>query len=154
MMNRPEANRPNAAARARILIVDDMAPVRDIIAEVLRSAGHDPEAVPDADTALQLGRFARWDLLVLDVDLPGMSGPELYKHLCRITPDRVVPAIFISGRPQDQHRHGLGSLPFVRFLAKPFELAGFLEAVGKSLRADCAAAPDPRKRNDPALPPE
>ncbi len=141
-MSRSDPNPPSAPARARVLVVDDTAPVRDIVAEVLRSAGHEPETAPDADTALQLGRFVRWDLLVLDVDLPGMSGPELYRHLCRGGDGRPLPVVFISGRPQDLRRHGLGTLPWVRFLAKPFELAGFLEAVGQCLQAEREPTPD------------
>ncbi len=135
-MNRSDTALPPIPGRARILVVDDTAPVREIVAEALRVAGHEPETAPDADTALQLGRFVRWDLLVLDVDLPGMSGPELYGHLCRAAAGGPLPVVFISGRPHDLRRLGLAGSPWVRFLAKPFELAGLLETVGQCLQAE------------------
>ncbi len=152
-MNRLGNPPPATPGGARILVVDDTAPVREIVAEVLRAAGHEPETAPDAETALQLGRFVRWDLLVLDVDLPGMSGPELYGRICRAVPDQSLPVVFMSGRPQDLRRHGLAGLPWVRFLAKPFELAGFLEAVRQCLRFDREGAAGRRDGNDPAAAP-
>ena len=128
-----------AVARARILVVDDNTSVRTVVVYLLRRAGHDAATAADAESARQLGGFSQWDLLVLDVDLPGMSGPELYRQISTIGP--APPVIFISGRPRDLRQLGMGAPPWVKFMAKPFQVEDFLATVGESLRLESGQTP-------------
>lgn len=128
-----------ALTRARILVVDDDASVRTVVVYLLRLAGHDAETAADADSARRSGDFSQWNLLVLDVDLPGMNGLELYRKIA--SAGQAPPVIFISGRPRDLQQSGVGTPPWVKFMAKPFEVEEFLAAVGESLRLESGQTP-------------
>lgn len=65
----------------RILIVDDEIPLSRHIASALREAGHDPVVIHDGETALAEVEQGSFDLLVLDVGLPGLDGFEVLRRL-------------------------------------------------------------------------
>jgi DNA-binding response OmpR family regulator len=65
----------------RILIVEDEIPVARQIASALVEAGHDPKAVYDGETALDEVQKTPFDLIVLDIRLPGMDGFEVLRRL-------------------------------------------------------------------------
>src|SRR5881398_1639272 len=65
----------------RILIVEDEAAVARQIASALTEAGHDPKAVHDGEAALDEVSNTPFDLIVLDIILPGMDGFDLLRHL-------------------------------------------------------------------------
>src|SRR5256885_15793571 len=65
----------------RILIVEDEAAVARQIASALTEAGHDPKAVHDGEAALDEVSNTPFDLIVLDIILPGMDGFDVLRHL-------------------------------------------------------------------------
>ena len=105
--------------RVRLLVVDDIEPVRLVVAELLQREGYEVELAADAEEAMQLAQMVRWDGVVLDVDLPGINGVELYARISRTNGTGCLPVIFYSGRPNEVLRFGLGSTPWARFLNKP-----------------------------------
>lgn len=121
--------------RVRLLVVDDIEPVRLVIAELLQQGGYEVELAANADEALQLAQLVRWDGVVLDVDLPGMSGVELYARISRSNGTGCLPVIFYSGRPNETLQRGLGSAPWARFLNKPCDGRQFLVALKQCLLA-------------------
>lgn len=126
--------------RVRLLVVDDIEPVRLVIAELLQRHGYEVELAANADEALQLAQMVRWDGLVLDVDLPGMNGMELYARIVRSNGTRCLPVIFYTGRPNEILRLSLGSIPWARFLNKPCGSRQFLVELEQCLRAGEQAA--------------
>jgi CheY-like chemotaxis protein len=82
-----------------ILLVEDEEAVRDISTQMLTLLGYQVTAVVDGPAALAVFKQdpARFDLLMLDLNLPGMTGRQLLLELRRIRPD--APAIFCSGDP-------------------------------------------------------
>lgn len=121
--------------RVRLLVVDDIEPVRQVIAELLQNRGYEVELAANADEALKLAQLVRWDGVVLDVDLPGMNGVELYVQISRSNGTGCLPVIFYSGRPNEILRLGLGSTPWARFLNKPCGSRQFLVELEQCLRA-------------------
>jgi DNA-binding response OmpR family regulator len=65
----------------RVLIVEDEVPVARQIASALTEAGHDPKAVHDGETALEEVRKTPFDLIVLDIRLPGIDGFQVLQRL-------------------------------------------------------------------------
>lgn len=65
----------------RILIVEDEVPVARQIASALTEAGHDPKRVQDGETAVDELRKAPFDLIVLDIGLPGIDGFEVLRRM-------------------------------------------------------------------------
>ena len=66
---------------ARILVVDDVPDARQLLAKVLRHAGHEPAVAASGPEALAHVRHARPDLFLLDVSMPGMSGFDVLQAL-------------------------------------------------------------------------
>ena len=138
-MNLPRTS-PGNGRRLRLLVVDDMEPVRCVLAELLRLEGYEVEIAADAAEALQLARLVRWDGLVLDFDLPGLNGAELYARIRRDTGQRL-PVIFFTGRPDTMLQLGLGDAPWARVVPKPVGGRQFLAALEQCLQAGAETAP-------------
>jgi DNA-binding NtrC family response regulator len=73
-----------------VLVVDDEPLIRDTIAEYLVNEGLDVAACADGESALKLATERRFDVVLCDVQLPGIDGIELLKRLTRISPDTFV----------------------------------------------------------------
>src|SRR6188474_1065398 len=70
--------------RARVLVVDDEASIRDLLSKTLALAEYDVDTAADASTALGRVRAAEYDLLIADLRMPGMDGLTLIRQVKRI----------------------------------------------------------------------
>ncbi len=113
-----------------ILVVDDDAPLRKALSRLLSANGYSVATFGSAEELLAAERDPG-SLLVLDVDLPGMSGPALYQHLCRTQP-APPPAVFISGGATAIAASA--ALAGVALLEKPFDAATLLAAIQAALQ--------------------
>jgi DNA-binding response OmpR family regulator len=104
----------------RVVVVDDEPGVGAAIRDLLAADGYDVEAPSDARTALQELIRAVPDLVILDVNMPGMSGWELCAILRRQTTTRGVPILFLTGRQELKDRITAMQLGGSDYLAKPF----------------------------------
>jgi PAS domain S-box-containing protein len=114
-----------------VLLVEDEASVRRLVARMLRDAGYEVIEAPDGAEALRLGRqqIERVTALVTDLDMPRLSGVDLARRLARQRPD--LPVLFISGlAPQSADAMPSGS----GFLGKPFTREGLLEHLDRLIR--------------------
>src|SRR6185369_15383838 len=103
----------------RIVLCEDEAAVRELVAEVLRRSGYSVLIATNPTEALLLiaDRLAPTDLLLTDIVMPGMSGPDLVRRATHLRPDLRV--ILMSGYALDAtDREAVGSQ--AGFLAKPF----------------------------------
>ena len=104
----------------RVVVVDDEPGVAEAIREVLAAEGLAIEAPGDARTALPELIRAVPDLVILDVNMPGMSGWELCAILRRQSTTRNVPILFLTGRQELKDRITAMQLGGSDYLAKPF----------------------------------
>ncbi len=102
----------------RILYVEDNVDLRETIAMLMEGEGRTVTACGTAEDALVLDARERFDLLVSDANLPGLSGTELARRLLADNPDRWV--VLCSGYELGSYPREWG--PNVRILLKPFEL--------------------------------
>jgi two-component system cell cycle sensor histidine kinase/response regulator CckA len=127
-----------------VLVVDDEDGVRDFIERALSRLGYHVTAVSSGEEALEKvrGYFAEpIDLLITDVVLPGMSGPELASALGASRP--AMPILYISGYASDVTAfHGLPGLA-AHVLAKPFGMDTLVRRVRTILDERAAAADVP-----------
>jgi two-component system cell cycle sensor histidine kinase/response regulator CckA len=118
----PAAVVPSTVARGleTVLLVEDEDLVRELVREFLESAGYEVLEAHDAEDAVRLARAAAHpiDLLVTDIVLPGMNGPDLAKRLREIVPR--LRALYVSGYPGDAMFRQGAFEPGLAFLAKPF----------------------------------
>src|SRR5438477_2884590 len=88
--------RPAAGStRPRILVVDDEASIRDLLAKTLALAEYEVDVAPDGRSALERMRMSPYDLLIADLKMPGMDGLTVIRHAKRINAD--LPLIIIRG---------------------------------------------------------
>ncbi|MGH9366457.1 MAG: response regulator transcription factor [Thermoanaerobaculia bacterium] len=104
----------------RIVVVDDEPDVGAAIRDLLSSDGYAVESPADARTALPELIRAVPDLVILDVNMPGMSGWELCAILRRQSSTRGVPILFLTGRRELKDRITAMQLGGSDYLAKPF----------------------------------
>jgi len=145
----PRAERPSDAAAKgdnaqtpapqtpplRILLVDDHAAVRAMIAALLQDSGHEIVEAADGDKALKLlAAKQTFDLLITDYAMPNVSGAEVIAGSRRMRP--TLPAIMITGYADPA---ALPATRRVTLLAKPFTPAQMGEAIQKALTRGAAA---------------
>ena len=112
---------------SRVLVVEDEPDVRALVARVLRDEGHEVDEAEDALSAMACIGANEPDLVILDIELPDVSGLDLLERIRR-TDD--VPVIFVTGRgSEDQRIEGLrgGADDYVVKPFYPGELAARVE---------------------------
>jgi len=123
-------------SRARILVVDDDAISRKILAQLLASAGHDSRECEDGAKALQLIHAKPPSLLLLDFDMPGLNGAEVLRRL-RSDPDPAVaqiPAIMLTGHGSEESEVSCLQAGADDFVTKPINAAVLLARIETQLR--------------------
>lgn len=116
--------------RGRILVLDDDASVRALIVRVLEFAGYQVSQASSAEEVLANEVLADVDLIVSDVVMPGLSGPEFSRIWLERYPDARF--LFISGYIEDASQTDI--LMSGNFLAKPFKPAVLLQKIEVELK--------------------
>jgi len=109
------------SARPKILVVDDEPPLRELVMVTLGDAFSCDEA-GDGDAALAQMREARYDLVMLDVMMPGTSGTDVLREMRGDDRLRDVPVIVMSAWQSPQDVASALEAGADRFLAKPFRI--------------------------------
>jgi signal transduction histidine kinase len=123
---------PTAVSACRVLVVDDEAAVRDVLARILRRAGHEVTVAASGEQALELFIPGQYDLLFTDLGMPGMGGAALMAQL-RAHDPRLI-AVVITG--WSQHEYSGETLPAAAaVVAKPFTSSQITELVGELIGA-------------------
>ena len=116
-----------------ILLIEDHAPLRDNLREMLSLAGYRVEVAADGRAGLQIATAQRPDLILCDIMMPGIDGYEVLAHLRREAGTRAIPFIFLTakGTPPDI-RAGM-NLGADDYLPKPVSRNDLLKAVRSRL---------------------
>ncbi len=123
---------PKTVDQPLISIVDDDDSLREALPDLLKELGFAAQAFASADEFLKSGALSATRCLILDIAMPGMSGPELQRELT--ARGHTVAIIFITARADEKVRQQLISLGAVDCLFKPFS--------GPALKAALDAALD------------
>lgn len=117
--------------RTSILVVEDDSPVLSLVQKVLNAVpGWNAAAAPDARIALRMVQRQNFDVLLVDVDLPGMSGVELVRHVRRMPSRCSIPAILMTANDsQPQVAVAVDQAEVVCVLRKPFDIDDLVEVV-------------------------
>jgi CheY-like chemotaxis protein len=126
-----------ALTAGRVLLAEDDADLRRLLALTLRRAGHEVLEAADGREALALARGARPDVAVLDGRLPGLSGPAVAAALAADPATAGVAVVLASGAPPPAaSAGGPPALPGVgAYLEKLFSRAALLARVAQALAA-------------------
>jgi FixJ family two-component response regulator len=115
-----------------ISIVDDDIWVREGTASYLRSRGYEVAAFASAEDFLQSSDLDRMSCVVIDIQLPGLSGIDLQGELR--ASGHTTPVIFITAITDDDLRSRAMAAGAVAFLRNPFEVAAFDRCLDSALR--------------------
>jgi FixJ family two-component response regulator len=114
-------------------VVDDDESVRESLPDLLKEFGFEVQAFSSAEEFLASESIAETRCLVLDVAMPGMTGPDLQRELTRR--DRSIPIVFITAHRDATVRPRLIAQGAVDCLFKPFEPTDLLQALNTALQA-------------------
>jgi DNA-binding response OmpR family regulator len=123
---------PNAAAHSalRLLVVDDDEPIRRLMNAVFRGRDVDIDCVGDGTAALTMLRRERYDVLILDLMLPGTNGFEVIRELKSRAPEMLGRTIVLTAVSSSTLRDFDDARFLRRLIRKPFDLD---ELVGEVL---------------------
>ena len=119
--------------RPLVSVVDDDESVRESLPDLLKEFGFEVQTFASAEEFLASEFLDRTECLLLDITMPGMSGPELHHELARQR--RSIPVVFITANADDSVRPQLLEAGAVACLFKPFTDSALLDAVTTALRA-------------------
>ncbi len=122
--------------RGRLLVADDEPHIRRILTTLLEMSDFVVDAVSDGTAALELleGRV-EYDLVLLDIMMPGATGLQVLRHM-RTLPDRGdVPVVILTAKGQDADREEAFSLGAADFVTKPFSPKKLLARIDELLDA-------------------
>jgi FixJ family two-component response regulator len=118
--------------RSLVSVVDDDESVRESLPDLLREFGFAAEVFSSAEAFLASDVVGETSCLLLDVGMPGMSGPDLQQELIRRRHE--IPVVFITARADESVRARLLGEGAVESLFKPFSETALLDALNRALR--------------------
>jgi CheY-like chemotaxis protein len=124
-------------AGARILLVEDDPRVRTATVGALEDLDYEPIACGSGAEAIEQFAAHEFDLVISDVIMPEMTGPELIRHL-KETNDRPFSVLFVTGYVGEGENDDLRSHELLR---KPFTVGALASAVAAALRRDASELP-------------
>jgi PAS domain S-box-containing protein len=124
---------PLVRGSASVLLVEDQPAVRRLTRRILESHGYDVVDTGDPDAAVHAAAGSRFDLLLTDVVMPQMSGPEVARGVRAHLPD--IRVLYMSGFTGHSALSDISAAPF---LSKPFGPAALMAKISEVLKADVA----------------
>ena len=119
---------------ARVLVVEDDDATRGALRALLDDAGYLCDEAPDGERAVAAVSDARFDLVVLDLGLPGMSGTDVHRLLRRDPRTRFLPIVFLTAQSDRQVKLAELEAGAEDFITKPYDADELLARVGAAVR--------------------
>jgi len=134
-----EAKEPAVEARAlppgsRILVVDDEPDVAGVLTDLLKAQHEQVETAADGRAALERIAQADYDLILCDVRMPGMDGPDLYRTLGSTHPELLSRFVFLTGDTLNPESREFVQHTGAPCLGKPFDFDEVFRVIGRALR--------------------
>jgi FixJ family two-component response regulator len=124
----------DVAMRPLVSVVDDDESVRESLPDLLRELGFAVQAFSSAEEFLASGYLDQTRCLILDIAMPGMTGPDLQQELTRRR--QRIPIVFITAHIDEAVRRSLVERGAVDCLFKPFTETALLDALDAALRVN------------------
>ena len=123
-----------------ILIVEDNEKNRKLVRDVLQFRGYKTVEAVTAEDGIQLARAEKPDLILMDIQLPGMDGITALGHLRADPATKEIPIIAITASAMTEDRQKMMAAGFDGLQTKPINVKEFLEAVAQILKKSGGAA--------------
>ena len=134
-----EAKPPAPGHRAlppggRFLVVDDEPDVAGVLVDLLRAEHEQVDTVADGRAALEKIEGTAYDLILCDVRMPGLDGPELYRALGLLHPELLPRFVFLTGDTLNPESHEFVQQTGAPCLSKPFDFDEVYRVIGRALQ--------------------
>jgi two-component system chemotaxis response regulator CheY len=113
----------------RVLVVDDMGSIRQVITALLKESGYETAQASSGIQALELMKKTKFDLVLSDWNMPGMTGSEFVTAI-RAT-DRVMPIVMVTAEADRERIMELQAIGVNGYLLKPFKQQALLTVLAK-----------------------
>jgi two-component system, cell cycle response regulator DivK len=120
---------------ARVLIIEDNASNMKLATFLLETAGHTALAAADAETGLAIARAERPELVLMDIQLPGMDGLQATALLKSDVSTREIPVIALTALAMKGDEERIRAAGCDGYIAKPLNYRQFLATVAERLQA-------------------
>ncbi|MBV7265796.1 response regulator [Erythrobacter ani] len=117
----------------RIMVVEDNDLNRKLFCDVLKANGFDVEPVADGESVLDTARSVSPDLIIMDIQLPGISGVDLIEAAQRDTTLRKIPVLAVTAFAAKGDEQRIRSAGASGYLSKPVSIMPFMAAVKELL---------------------
>jgi CheY-like chemotaxis protein len=117
-----------------ILIIEDNPANMKVFRMILKYYGYDVLEAFDGPAGISLAKSSHPDLILIDIQLPGMDGIEVLHHLQEYEPTRIIPKIAITSYAMKGDEEKLLSLGFTGYCSKPIRKDDFLQLIAATLK--------------------
>ena len=118
---------------AKILVVDDSTTMRQMVAFTLTSAGHEVVEAPDGNKALGIAKERKFDLVITDVNMPGMNGIDLVQSLRGLPDCKFIPILVLTTEAGAELKQKGKAAGATGWIVKPFNPEVLLDTLKKVL---------------------
>lgn len=117
----------------KILIAEDDKDIRDLIVLTLQFQGFDVQSVEDGKAAVEKAQSSPFDIILMDVRMPRMTGYEACRRLKEIKHTADIPVVFLSAKGQDAEIQTGIDAGAVDYILKPFSPDALVNTINKVL---------------------
>jgi CheY-like chemotaxis protein len=121
----------------RLLVCDDSATERSSLSQILQRRGYDVDEASDGAAALRMIKARPYDLLLLDLQMPGTDGFDVLAFVQKNQPE--LPVVVLSGLPPEEIGSGIGRLPDLELpplLLKPIDTKQLFQVIELKLAGE------------------
>lgn len=134
---------------SRLLVIDDDYSLFSLLADFLGNSGFECFHAPDGDSGLAMLAKEHWDLVILDVMLPGMNGHEVLRRIRSQLETRGLPVLMLTARGEEEDKVLGLEMGADDYLAKPFGAKELVARLRALLRRTTAASQPPTLNMEP-----
>lgn len=144
-VGRRELKQFDQRRQARILVIDDEDPVREILSKILRSKGYQVAVASDGEEGIERFKEEEFDLVFTDLGMPKISGWEVGKILKQLNPK--IPIAMITGWGMELNREKMKENGIDLIVSKPFNFEQVIELVSEAIELKERLSPAPKSDN-------
>ena len=126
----------NEFAKGQILIVDDTLANLRLLTDMLREQGYKVRGAPNGEIALNAARSSPPDVILLDINMPGMNGYEVCQALKADEATSDIPVVFLSALDEPLDKVKAFEVGGVDYISKPFQLEEVLARIDNQLKVE------------------
>ncbi len=117
------------AGNRRVLVIDDEAPIRQVIALKLKNGGYDVLTATDGEEGLRIIEKEAPEVVITDINMPRLDGKQLCEKTYHLKKERPFLTVVMTARIMPNERQWIDKMPDTLFMEKPFSPRQLLECV-------------------------